>query len=263
MLGAAAGPVEPHVGLTCRGSARLLQHLQCRLVSMQHSFLAQLPVQRVIHWPQPVARGVQDPVGHGLPGQLQAFPLEFLLLAVQRCIHHKFLHHDMGQRFRGGKAALAEYRLSGRFQEISFSCFHFALFAGVGVVHIFLNPETGRLHLQAPAHLFSNLLHNHTADIADVLLFGKPVLHHFRGHTLRHDLQHTAALPLAGVGLYRHLLLWRPWSRMRRPPPYLTLTDMMAWHRWVDAFPAPAIFGLVNPPKASLILKHETNVFAC
>jgi len=41
------------------------------------------------------------------------------------------------------------------------------------------------------------------------------------------------------------------------------LTDMMAQHRWTDAFPASAVLGLVNPPKASLILKHETNVFAC
>ncbi len=36
------------------------------------------------------------------------------------------------------------------------------------------------------------------------------------------------------------------------------LTNMAARHRWTDAFPAPAVFGLVNPPKASLILKHET-----
>ena len=112
----------------------------------------------------------------------------------------------MGHRLRGGKAARAERRLSGCLSEITFPCFRFALLAGVGVVHILLDPEPGRLHLQAPAHLFANLLHHGAADIANALFFGKTVLYHFRRGALRHDIQHIAALPLAGMGLYRHLL---------------------------------------------------------
>ena len=53
ILSAAAGPVDPHIGLARRGPARLLQHLQRGLIPVQHGFPAQLPVQGVIHRPQP------------------------------------------------------------------------------------------------------------------------------------------------------------------------------------------------------------------
>ena len=169
--------------------------------------MAQLPVQCVIHRPQPGVRGLQDPVGHGLPGQLQALPLKLLLQTVQRRVHDKFLGHNVGHCLRRGKTARAECGLFGCFPQISFPCLRLALLTGVGVVHIFLNPEPGRFHLQVPADFFPNLLHHRAADIADAFLFGKPVLHHFRGGSFRHDVQHVAALPFAGVGFHLHLLL--------------------------------------------------------
>ena len=66
----------------------------------------------------------------------------------------------MGYRVCGCKAARTERRLFGCFPEITFACFHFALLAGVGVVHIHLGPKPGWLHLQAPAHIFANFLYN-------------------------------------------------------------------------------------------------------
>ena len=112
----------------------------------------------------------------------------------------------MGYRLRGGKTARAERRLFRCFPEIAFACFRLALFTCVGVVHILLDPESGRLHLQAPAHLFPNLLHHGAAGIAGTLFLGEAVLHHFRRDALRHNIQYIATLPLAGMGLYRYLL---------------------------------------------------------
>ena len=86
----------------------------------------------------------------------------------------------MGHRLWGGKAARAERRLFGCFPEIAFTYFRLALFTCVGVVHILPDPESGRLHLQAPAYLFANFLHHSAAGITGALLFGKVVLHHFR-----------------------------------------------------------------------------------
>ena len=41
------------------------------------------------------------------------------------------------------------------------------------------------------------------------------------------------------------------------------LSNMMARDRRSNTFFAPAIFGFINPPKTSLILKHETDFFTC
>ena len=118
VLGAAAGPVEPYVGLACGSPARLLQHLQRGLIPVQHGFPAQLPVQGVVHWPQTGVRDLQDPVGHGLPGQLQSLPLKLLLQAVQRCVHDEFLRHNVGHRLRGGKAARENIGCLGVFRRL-------------------------------------------------------------------------------------------------------------------------------------------------
>ena len=67
---AAAGAVQPHVGLAGGGTSRFPQHLQGRLVGVQHRLLTKLLAQRIADRPQPFLRDVQQPVGHGLPGQL-------------------------------------------------------------------------------------------------------------------------------------------------------------------------------------------------
>ena len=68
LLCAAAGAVQPHVGLAGGGTSRLFQHLQGRLVGVQHRLLTKLLAQRIVDRPQPFLRSVQQPVGHRLPG---------------------------------------------------------------------------------------------------------------------------------------------------------------------------------------------------
>ena len=81
---AAAGAVQPHIGLAGGGTSRLFQHLQGRLIRVQHQFLAELLMQQIIDRLQPFLRSLQQPVGHGLPGQLQALMIEFLFQPVHK-----------------------------------------------------------------------------------------------------------------------------------------------------------------------------------
>ena len=81
---AAAGAVQPHVGLAGRGTSRLFQHLQGRLIRVQHRLLAKPFMQRIVDRPQPFLRSLQQPVGHRLPGQLQALTIEFLFQPVHK-----------------------------------------------------------------------------------------------------------------------------------------------------------------------------------
>lgn len=70
---------SPCIGLAGGGTPRFLQHLQGRFIGVQHRLLTKLFAQRIVDRPQPLLRSVQQPVGHGLPGQLQALALKFLL----------------------------------------------------------------------------------------------------------------------------------------------------------------------------------------
>ena len=81
---AAAGAVQPHVGLAGRGTSRLFQHLQGRLIRVQHRLPAKLLMQHIVDRLQPFLRSLQQPVGHGLPGQLQALAIEFLFQPVHK-----------------------------------------------------------------------------------------------------------------------------------------------------------------------------------
>ena len=81
---AAAGAVQPHVGLAGGGTSRLFQHLQGRLIRVQHRLPAKLLMQHIVDRLQPFLRSLQQPVGHGLPGQLQALAIEFLFQPVHK-----------------------------------------------------------------------------------------------------------------------------------------------------------------------------------
>ena len=81
---AAAGAVQPHVGLAGGGTSRLFQHLQRCLIGVQHRLPAKLLMQHIVDRPQPFLRDVQQPVGHSLPGQLQALTIEFLFQPVHK-----------------------------------------------------------------------------------------------------------------------------------------------------------------------------------
>ena len=84
LLRAAAGAVQPHVGLAGRGTSRLFQHLQGRLIRVQHRLPAKLLMQHIVDRLQPFLRSLQQPVGHRLPGQLQALTVEFLFQPVHK-----------------------------------------------------------------------------------------------------------------------------------------------------------------------------------
>ena len=80
----ATGAVQPHVGLAGRGTSRLFQHLQGRLIRVLHRLPAKLLMQQIIDRLHPLLRSLQQPVGHRLPGQLQALTVEFLFQPVHK-----------------------------------------------------------------------------------------------------------------------------------------------------------------------------------
>ena len=163
-------------------------------------------MQHLVDGLQPGIRDIQQPVGHGLPGELQSLAVKLLLQPVQRGIHHKLLYRNMRYRLRGSIAAGQQRRLLRCFQDVGLAAVLLALPAGVGIVDILSNPEPGRLHLQAPADLFADLLHFAAAGGADQLFFAQTVLHHFSGCALRNDLGHAAGLLLARMGFHGNLL---------------------------------------------------------
>lgn len=70
-LSVSAGSVKLHIGTSGGRLTLLMQYLQRSFVTVQHLLLTQLLVQYNIDGLQPVSRCCQQPVGHGLPGQLQ------------------------------------------------------------------------------------------------------------------------------------------------------------------------------------------------
>ena len=143
---AAAGAVQPHVGLAGGGTSRLFQHLQRCLVGVQHKLPAKLLSQRIVDRPQPFLRSVQQPVGHRLPGQFQTLTLKLLLQPVQRGVHGEFLCCQIRHRLRGGKAAGQQCGLFHRLCNVGLTGLLLAILAGVGVVHVLAHPELCRLH---------------------------------------------------------------------------------------------------------------------
>ena len=100
-----AGPIQPHVAVGLRLLSRLVENLQGGFIRMENLPFEQLRMQPVIYGSQIILRGPQDPVGHSLPAQLDAFPLHFLFLPVQGTAHDELLGHDVGNGLRCSKAA--------------------------------------------------------------------------------------------------------------------------------------------------------------
>ena len=65
-------------------------------------------------------------------------------------------------------------------------------------------------------------------------------------HTYRVTVGKYEEIPITGYGVYRSVSV-------------TVLSDMVAWNPWTYTFSAPAMLGLVDPSKASLILKHQPN----
>ena len=154
---AAAGAVQPHVGLAGGGAPRLFQHLQRCLIRVQYRLPAKLLMQHIVDRPQPFLRSLQQPVGHSLPGQLQALTVELLFQPVQRRVHDEFLCCQIRHCLRRGKAAWQQRRLFRCLYNVGLAGPLLTVLAGVGVVYVLADPELRRLHLQRPANLFANL----------------------------------------------------------------------------------------------------------
>ena len=137
---------------------------------MKHLMLAQLLVQHIVNGVQPVLSGMEQPVGHGLPGQLQAHAFTFLLQSVQWRVHHIFLGGNMGNGRRGCKASWQHRGFSGCALHNGYAGFLLTVLAGIGVESIFPHPETGGLHLQGMADLFADFHHLSTEHSANALL---------------------------------------------------------------------------------------------
>ena len=91
-------------------------------------------MQRIVDRLQSFLRSLQQPVGHRLPGQLQALTVEFLLQAVQRRVHDKLLRCQIRHCLRGGKAAGQQRRLFRCLYNVGLAGLLLAVLAGVGVV---------------------------------------------------------------------------------------------------------------------------------
>ena len=199
MLGVSASPVQPHIALAPGCLPFQLQHLQGCFIRMENLALKQLPVQVVIDGPQPVLRHPQHPVAHRLPGEHHPSTIPFLFLPVQRSVHHKLLHHDMGHSLRGGIAARNQGRLFGGFQDRCFRPCLLAVLAGVCKINIFPDLHLGRDHYQSTAHLGPNLCHERTAFRTVTFRLRDAVLHHLNRDVLRQNLLHTGGSLLPGM----------------------------------------------------------------
>ena len=74
--------VEPHVALGLCGLARLLQHLKRGFIGVKDRLFHKSLFHFLIDRRQPVVGSTEDPVGHGLPGKLDAGAVQFLLLPI-------------------------------------------------------------------------------------------------------------------------------------------------------------------------------------
>ena len=150
-------PVQPHIALRLSFLARFLEHLQGGLIPVQHLPPEKLPVQLVIHRPQPVLAHPQQPVAHRLPAQLHSLPVPLLLLPVQRTAHGKFLYRDMRHSLRRGIAAGDNGGNLLRFHHRSLCPLVLASPAGVCIIPVLPDAHLGRDDFQRPAHFLAEL----------------------------------------------------------------------------------------------------------
>ena len=75
-------PVEPYIAALPCLALRFPQHHERRFIRVQDLICKKIFVQRVIYRQKPALSGNKDPVGHGLPGNGQAEPVQLLLLQL-------------------------------------------------------------------------------------------------------------------------------------------------------------------------------------
>ena len=161
-------------------------------------------MQFLIYRFQPVLRHPQHPVAHGLPAQLHACPVPLLLLPVQWYVHHKFLHHDVGNRLRRGIAVGDQSRKSFRLADRRLCSFLLAFWAGIGEINVFPDLHLGRDHHQCAPDVFSNLHHGCAAHRTVQLVLWDAVFHHLNRYIVWQDLLQSGGTP--GMGSHLRLL---------------------------------------------------------
>ena len=203
-----------HIGdiTALRFLSRFVENLQGGFIRMEDFSFEQLRMQPVIYGSEIILCGPQNPVGHGLTAQLNAFAVYLLLLPVQGGTHNKLLRHDIGNGFRGGKAAGDNILLPGCFHNRRLAALvsiFAAAFAGVGVVNILPDDILGRDNLQCLDHFLANLGHSIPALRADQIFPLQTMLHLLGGDSFRDGVQGVGMLlvPLAAcpIGSFRLL----------------------------------------------------------
>ena len=203
-----------HIGdiTALRFLSRFVENLQGGFIRMEDFSFEQLRMQPVVYGSQIVLRGSQNPVGHGLTAQLDTFPVHFLFLTVQGGTHDELLRHDIGNGFRGGKAAGDNILLPGCFHNRRLAALvsiFAAAFTGVGVVNILPDDILGRDDFQRFYDFLANLRHGISALRADQILTLQTMLHLLGGDSFRDGVQGVGMLlvPLVAchIGSFRLL----------------------------------------------------------
>ena len=189
-----ACPVQPHIALALGSSARLAEHLQRRLICMENFSSEQLSVQLFIYGSQIFFCRPQDPVGHGLPGQLDSLAMQLLLLSVQRTAHDKLLGHNMGNGLRCGKAAGNHTLLPGSRSNRGFNVFFAAGLAGVGVVAVLLHNEANGLDAKFFYHFHPDFRKSIPAGRTYQIFSFQTVFHYLGGNAFRNAVQRVLVL---------------------------------------------------------------------
>ena len=209
---------------------------------MEDFSFEQLLMQALIHRKQIVLRGPQNPVGHGLPVQLNPPAVQLLFLPVQRRTHNKLLHHDVRNSFRSGKAAGDNILLPGCFHNGRLDILPVAVRAGVGVVNILPDDILGRDDLQRLYDFLANLRHGIPELRTDQVLTLQTMLRLFRGDSFRDGIQCVGMLLMPLVGSHnsdRIVLRLFPDIHLRLVKQEFIVLTIFQVHPSFDQFASP------------------------
>ena len=158
-------------------------------------------MQLFIDRSQPVPGAADQPVGHGLPRKLDALPVPFLLLSVERGTHHEFLHCNMGHCFRRGISPWNHRWFLRCVEDRRGDILFLTPAASIREVHILPQICPGRLQNQRFTDLPADDCHLLSALGAGTLLLAEFMLHDFYGDILGKDISRVAG-SFPGVRTY-------------------------------------------------------------
>ena len=189
VLGAAIGP---HVRLTLRGLARLLEHLYRRLVAMNQRLRQQRAAQRVVQSAVVQLGGPDDPVGQRAAAHGDVRARQRVFHPVQRCAIDIFASRHGRDDRRAGVAAGQRLRRHRRGHDRR--ALGIALAVATCVFEANMLQHRG-LHfdVQLFADFFAHAMHRAAAARTDLLVFGQVVLDALTRQFCRQRLATTLA----------------------------------------------------------------------